>query len=161
MCIMTTRLSLQAKAVNTLLGLSIVAAAPAAWFYLRSKGSASQPELRSKKQKPAAMPGKRRNFKAASIHPGEVCCQEVTRRANERFLLDEVPRLPLEACDKVNECSCTYRNHADRRSGEDRRELFGSLSKSGGLNARDDNQRSGMDRRSSVDTDFDDIEFDA
>lgn len=46
---------------------------------------------------------------------GEACCQAVKSIADERFLLEEAPMLPLPTCD-AETCHCTYRRFDDRRS---------------------------------------------
>lgn len=144
-------------------GLSIAAAFPVAWYFLRSDQDAAEKPVKAAKQiapqPKAAKKARRRNFKGASIKPGNICCQAVRELSAKRYLVEEAPRLPLESCDRVGECVCTYHNHPDRRAGDDRRNLFGSLSTSGEIGSRGSNVRSGMDRRSSSEEEFDGIEF--
>lgn len=45
---------------------------------------------------------------------GDECCQAVKTIANERFLLEETPMLPLSLCDAAV-CNCTYERFDDRR----------------------------------------------
>jgi hypothetical protein len=164
-------------AVNTFFGITLIAAAPAAWIYLRSRressdglvdkrarGSAAIAKARSRKRvliDENATPGasSRRHFKATSIHKSKNCCHSATELHGKRFLLEEVPKLPLETCDRIGECECVYRNHADRRGGDDRRNVYGALSKAGEIGMKGVNKRTGMDRRACSDDEFDNIEF--
>ena len=147
-----------------LFGLSIAAAFPVAWYFLRSEQGAAQKPVKVAKRaapQPKATETKprRRNFKGASVKPGNICCQAVRELSEKRYLVEEAPRLPLESCDLIGECECTYHNQPDRRSGDDRRNLFGSLSTSGEIGSQISNIRSGMDRRSSSEEEFEGIEF--
>ncbi|NQX88197.1 MAG: hypothetical protein HRT77_06005 [Halioglobus sp.] len=60
-------------------------------------------------------------FHAVSILTADGHCAAVGSLKVQRFLSDEAPGLPLEAC-AVEDCQCRYLHHADRRSGaRDRR----------------------------------------
>jgi len=146
-----------------LFGLSIAAAFPVAWYFLRSDQGATEKPVKAVKrvapQPKATVKARRRNFKGASIKPGNKCCQAVRDLDDKRYLVEEAPRLPLESCDLIGECECTYHNHPDRRAGDDRRNLFGSLSTSGEIGSQVSNIRSGMDRRSSSEEEFEGIEI--
>ena len=155
--------------VALFLGISIVAAVPFAWYFLRGDGAdaaakfsrpqARRPAKRAVPKTKAPQKVARRNFKGATVQPGENCCQAVREFSKTRFLVEEAPRLPLERCDRIAECACKYHNHPDRRSGEDRRHVFGSLSTAGKIGSADANHRTGMDRRSSVDAELENIDF--
>lgn len=148
--------------MGTLLGLSIAAAAPAAWIYFRGRSGAAGDVKPSGSKGSAARKGvlpQRSQYKAVSVHATEGCCKDALALHDRRLLLEEAPRLPLETCDRIGECQCTYRNHADRRSGDDRRNIVGSLSKAGQIGAEISNVRCGMDRRASVDADLEEIIF--
>lgn len=149
--------------VAMFLGFSIAAAVPVAWYFFRSDAATEEKVTRPAKRtasKPTEVrQGRRRNFKGASVYPGEDCCQAVREFGNTRFLVEAAPRLPLEGCDRISECVCKYNNHPDRRSAEDRRNVFGSLSTSGEIGMRSDNKRSGMDRRADMGEQLDGIEF--
>lgn len=146
-----------------ILGFSIAAAFPVAWYFLRSDtdndSKVSRPRLRVAPKPEVTTKARRRNFKGASIQPGDKCCQAAREQANTRYLVEEAPRIPLERCDLIGECVCKYHNHPDRRAGDDRRNLFGSLSTSGEIGSEVSNIRSGMDRRSSSEEEFEGIEF--
>lgn len=107
----------------------------------------------------APPPAKRTDYRAASVQPCEHACAAAQAACRQRVLLEDAPSLPLETCDRIQECSCTYEQHTDRRSGEDRRSTFGSLSKVGQLGYDGANVRSGLDRRADADSEFDGIEF--
>jgi hypothetical protein len=149
--------------VAMILGFSIAAAFPVAWYFLRGESEIekSSPVSKSNVSKPVKQEEKqvRRNYKGASIQPGEKCCQAVREIGDERFLVEAAPRLPLERCDRIGHCLCKYNNYPDRRSDEDRRDLYGSLSTSGEIGMREENHRSGMDRRASTEDEFAGIEF--
>ncbi len=46
---------------------------------------------------------------------GEGCCQAARDLEGKRFLLSQVPILPLRGCD-TPECKCSYERFEDRRS---------------------------------------------
>lgn len=54
----------------------------------------------------------------------EGCCRTVGMLASQRFLADEIPKLPLEQCD-APECHCSYKLYDDRRTDERRLSDFG------------------------------------
>ena len=114
--------------------------------------------VRAKRAK-AVVPVKRTDYRAASVRPCENACAAALAAQSHRILLEETPRLPLDTCDRIRECACTYEQHTDRRSGDDRRNTFGSLSKVGAIGHEGINCRSGLDRRAGADSEFDDIEF--
>ena len=101
----------------------------------------------------------RSNYRAASVLPCENACSAALAASSKRVLMDAVPRLPLDVCDRIQECSCTYEQHSDRRNGEDRRNEFGSLSKGGGIGQDYSNQRSGLERRVGMDSDLDKLKY--
>ena len=164
-------------AVNTFFGITLIAAAPAAWLYWRgrngapnasaakqARGKSAAGKIRARKpvstDENATLGARTRcHFKATSIHKGDDCCHSAEKLHGKRFLLEDVPMLPLESCDRIGDCKCVYRNHADRRAGDDRRHLYGSLSKAGEIGMQGANKRSGMDRRAGSDDEYDDIEF--
>lgn len=58
-----------------------------------------------------------RSFRGVMVRPGDDgCCQLVETIADERFLLEDVPMLPLTLCD-AEACRCTYERFEDRRAG--------------------------------------------
>jgi hypothetical protein len=151
--------------VALILGFSLAAAVPVAWYFLRGESEPkSNSSVPKRNPKPTAKPEQkqvRRNYKSASIHPGENCCQAIREFGKTRFLVEEAPRLPLERCDRIGECLCKYDNYPDRRNGDDRRNVYGSMSTTGEIGMRDANHRSGMDRRASTEDEFAGIEFEA
>ena len=51
-------------------------------------------------------------------------CAAAKKAQGRRFLLRDVPQLPLRACTNLN-CGCSYERHRDRRnSPQDRRAFF-------------------------------------
>lgn len=54
-------------------------------------------------------------YRAVEVVPGaEGCCQAAQEIAGQRYLSHQVPRLPLEKCDRTN-CLCSYQLYDDRR----------------------------------------------
>ena len=67
------------------------------------------------KDAPAPKRRPNRSFRAVSIVPaGGSCCPACDATRNQRFLLEEAPKLPLVQCTAL-ECLCHYRHHSDRR----------------------------------------------
>lgn len=60
-------------------------------------------------------------FHGIAIEPGDQACEAARRMSEQRFLSEEAPILPLEACTCVDACRCVYRHYSDRRT-EVRRE---------------------------------------
>jgi hypothetical protein len=101
----------------------------------------------------------RRSFKAASVHGRPGCCQAAKDLEEPRFLLDELPDLPLEACDRLADCKCSFTEHSDRRNNENRRGHRRAFEKSGVDGDPGTNRRSGLDRRSGLGDELQDITF--
>jgi hypothetical protein len=106
------------------------------------------------KSKPA-----RSSFRAASVHGLPDCCQAAKDLEAKRFLLDELPSLPLEACDRLADCQCSFTQHSDRRNTDERRGERKAFAKSAADGDADTNRRSGLDRRSELNEELQDIEF--
>ena len=68
----------------------------------------------------------RRDFRAVSIQCGEDACQSARKLEGRRGFPNQLPRLPLSQCD-AEVCTCSFRQHDDRRAGDDRRNVYGSL----------------------------------
>jgi len=62
-------------------------------------------------------------YAAVSILPGLITCDAVEKFVGRRILEDDAPPLPVSGCDE-DHCQCRYQYHADRRSGDDRRNPF-------------------------------------
>tara|TARA_R110002096_G_scaffold154_14_gene826 strand:- start:4410 stop:4799 length:390 start_codon:yes stop_codon:yes gene_type:complete len=75
----------------------------------------------------------------------EACCRAAKILAGQRFLTDEIPKLPLEQCDVAN-CYCTYKLFDDRRTDERRLSDY-SYDIIGELRDNDQRQGSNGDRR--------------
>jgi hypothetical protein len=58
---------------------------------------------------------------AVSVVTGRWCCEAARGQLGTRYLSREAPRLPLDACNSPESCSCMYRHHADRRAPTPRR----------------------------------------
>ena len=92
-------------------------------------------------------------YRAVRIVPATRGCPAVYAAGKQRFLLGEAPRLPLERCNQIFRCRCDYKHYADRRSGDDRRQIFGSLSQAAPMGSA--NKRSGRDRRRGAPAEYD------
>lgn len=53
-------------------------------------------------------------YRSTSIRAGRNACVAAREIAGKRFLLSEVPGLPLADCSAA-QCDCTYSHHQDRR----------------------------------------------
>ena len=87
-----------------------------------------------------------RQWRAVRIAPGLICCGMAQRLSGRVFLVDEAPKLPLDACNETD-CRCRYVHLEDRRSGEDRRLDLGDFGAF--LPVSRNERRSGRGRRSS------------
>jgi hypothetical protein len=101
----------------------------------------------------------RSSFRAASVHGLPDCCQAAKDLEAKRFLLDELPSLPLEACDRLADCQFSFTQHSDRRNNDERRGQRKAFAKSGADGDAGTNRRSGLDRRSGLSEELQDIEF--
>ena len=95
-------------------------------------------------------------YRAVRIVAANRGCPAAQALVGRRFLLSEAPRLPLERCNQIFRCRCSYKHYPDRRSGDDRRQIFGSLSKDAMGPA---NKRSGRDRRRGVQAEYDYLHY--
>ena len=62
---------------------------------------------------------------ASSYHAVEIrcatnACQAAQDSKGERHLSADAPLLPLDACDRPDQCKCRYQHYEDRRSGSRR-----------------------------------------
>ena len=74
-----------------------------------------------------AEPARKPPYSAVSIEPVEdACCNAVLEVAKQRFLVCDVPVLPLDACDRITQCQCIYKKWDDRRQ-EDRRTVVAGM----------------------------------
>jgi hypothetical protein len=75
--------------------------------------------LVEEKSKSGAL-AKKFSWHAVSIVRGRASCAAVGQLNGQRWLSTQAPRLPVQGCSK-DQCTCSYRHHADRRV-QDRRE---------------------------------------
>jgi hypothetical protein len=128
--------------------------------FKRNKASSQRLARQSAKTKSAPAKRARRSFKAASVHGRPGCCQGAKDLEGIRFLLDDLPTLPLDACDRLAYCQCSFTHHNDRREEERRnpRRAFSTAGADSG--AEGINRRSGMGRRSGLGEELQDFKFD-
>lgn len=61
-------------------------------------------------------------YRAVKIKPCEQACQAALQCSPIIFLSGQAPKLPLNACDRMNNCDCQFQHYADRRQQDDRRD---------------------------------------
>ena len=62
--------------------------------------------------------GKRRlKYRGVEVIATASACDAARALKNVRLLSAEVPRLPLDTCDRPAHCNCTYLHFEDRRQG--------------------------------------------
>ncbi len=94
----------------TLIILSLV------WLYFHRASKLSRSTTKPNQHKP----NRATHFHGVTIHVCSKACDKVMPLKNKRFLASEVTQLPVYGCTNEH-CTCSYRHHEDRRSGEDRR----------------------------------------
>jgi hypothetical protein len=65
------------------------------------------------------------DYRAVSLEPCPKCHAAAKYGAGKRYLLGDMPRVPLASCTMSANCSCKFRKHADRRDGD--RRLLGDV----------------------------------
>ena len=60
-------------------------------------------------------------YHSVSIRCGKSACQAAQDKLGERHLSAEAPLLPLDQCDRSDQCKCRYRHYNDRRGDPRRR----------------------------------------
>jgi len=124
----------------------------------RNKAPARRAVNQASREAPPAKRA-RHSIKAASVHGRPGCCQAAKDLEETRYLLDKLPTLPLEACDRLADCQCSFTQHSDRRDDDDRRARRRAFEKSGADGDAGTNRRSGLDRRSGLGDELQDIKF--
>ncbi len=111
--------------MNTVAGLLIVALI--VLFYLRWRERRSE-LLEERGFNAGKLPRKPAGpYHAVSVKPCEDACQAVQALAGKPLLPDEVPRLPVEGCGRLN-CECRYAHYDDRRGYRDDRRSVSTMS---------------------------------
>ena len=103
-------------------------------------------------------------YRAASILPQGCACTSVKAVRGKRYLMAEVPILPLPECNQ-SQCQCRYVRHEDRRQKDERRALYSLQSDLYSVNEAADRRR-GQGRRktdwepdTAGDFNFDELEW--
>lgn len=55
-------------------------------------------------------------YHGIEITAGDSACAAVESIAQQRFLSEDAPRLPLDQCDNPGDCACRYKHFKDRRT---------------------------------------------
>jgi hypothetical protein len=71
------------------------------------------------KPKPRTAAASAGDYRAVSIEPCSHCRAATRELAGKRYLLREVPSLPLSGA-AASSCTCKFRKHADRRDADRR-----------------------------------------
>ncbi|MGI9342449.1 MAG: hypothetical protein ACR2QV_06335 [Gammaproteobacteria bacterium] len=103
----------------------VVVAAAVLLTKRKEKGPAPRPDSAAKSAVADAPPAEP-DYRAVAVKPGGSPCGAVLELADQPFLVNKAPLLPLKDCGKAA-CDCAYERLDDRRT-EDRRHPFGSLS---------------------------------
>ena len=74
-----------------------------------------KPETSTQPTKSQQKPNKHIYRGVQVVAHGGACCQAAKSIADERFLLEEAPMLPLPTCG-AETCHCTYKRFDDRRA---------------------------------------------
>jgi hypothetical protein len=85
-------------------------------------------------------------FHAVSIRYGASACDAARALEGRRFLSSAAPKLPLPECD-APACKCRFKHHQDRRTGRERRNIWGQGFGTGTTGQYPKEQRKGKDRR--------------
>jgi hypothetical protein len=125
----------------------------------RSRKSARSHTSIAKSNKTPETKALRKTFRAASVHGLSDCCHMAKAIEGKRFLMDNLPSLPLDSCDRVADCKCSLTNHTDRRNDDNRRNRYAAFVKTGVDGDTATNRRSGMERRSGIADEFKNIKF--
>ena len=68
------------------------------------------------------------SWRAVSVVATDECCQAAKQCAGTRYLIADVPRLPLPECTATH-CACKYRHYEDRRVTPRRSNELGGVPK--------------------------------
>ena len=85
-------------------------------------------------------------FHAVSIKFAANACDAAREMEGRRFLSGAAPKIPLPDCD-ASECKCRFIHHKDRRSGDDRRNVWGQGFGAGSTGNYPKEQRKSPERR--------------
>lgn len=94
----------------------------ARWFGGKPKQAPQRPGI----GKGGGKGGANNPYHAVSVVPGTDACPAAYRFSGQRYLSRQAPRLPLPSCD-VQNCSCRFKHHKDRRSGPRRHSDWGMV----------------------------------
>lgn len=138
----------------SVIAIFVVCAAAVLWL-LRSSDASKKPgpkpakvkrvQARVARAKRAA--SELKPYRAASILPQGCACSSVKAVRGNRYLVAEVPALPLPECNQSH-CQCRYVRHEDRRMKDERRALYSLQSDLYSINEKADRRR-GQGRRKS------------
>jgi hypothetical protein len=126
--------------------IGIVAAAVVAWLVLRRRHGSAAPAASAGEESEGVAAAESTEFHAVSIKPGFHRCNSVKKLDGVRIMSADAPPLPLPDCD-IEECSCRYVHHEDRRVDGDRRIPFPVGGAWQRIGDPDKDQRTGNDRR--------------
>lgn len=124
--------------------LLAVAVIAALWGYRSNR-------QRSAHSLPAPGVAAQKRYHCVEVRAGTPACEPVLQFGQTRFLSDEAPVLPVQGCS-VQQCTCGYVHHDDRREDDDRRHPYGQWANMPPAGSGE--RRSRRDRRRSRDSTF-------
>jgi hypothetical protein len=131
---------------------SVIAMAVLILLYLFIKRRSSRENKRpDERRNTSSKPNS--NFHAVSIKYSKNACAAAKDMSGRRFLSGAAPKIPLAGCD-VLECNCKFVHHADRRTGDDRRNPYTPGFGGGSTGSFEAEQRKGRERRDEPPDDF-------
>jgi type II secretory pathway pseudopilin PulG len=99
--------------MNSIFVIVIVALAAGAAFWWWSQRRAA--EKRAQTQARKSETGRQHRFAGVQIRLGSAACAAARSLADQHFLADKAPTLPLPACTEAR-CRCSFQRLSDRRT---------------------------------------------
>lgn len=106
--------------------VSLVVVAAAVLLTQRKEKETVEKPDRARSSAKVDAPPPEPDYRAVAIKTGDSPCSAAVKLADQPFLVNKAPLLPLKDCGNAA-CNCAYERLEDRRA-EDRRHPFGSLS---------------------------------
>ena len=84
-----------------------------------ARATPSQRRVPASAAKSAAAP-RLNTYQAVGIVPCSKACKPAREARDTKFLARQAPRLPLQACEHPESCTCRFEKYVDRRAGSQR-----------------------------------------
>ena len=115
-----------------------------AWLFLRRGNEQSTTPKKTERRVTKSRDGTA--YHAVSIKFSPKACDAARELDGTRFLSSAAPNIPLPNCDVVD-CQCQFMHYEDRRTRQDRRNVFTSSGMSATTGRFEQERRQGDDRR--------------